>query len=117
MSKQLYRNKDRWLAGGAFAQEGKLDLGLLEYSWVIFHGSLHQGHESLANPEMASATIQDGGTSALSCPVTIINTLSFQDAVTSPFKSASHLIPTVLHPYACCLCTPSLPQIDQSLES
>lgn len=95
--------KDRQLAGEASAQ-AKLNLGLLEYSWVIFHGIFYQGDEILVKPEMVSATTQDGGTSALFCPVTIINTLSFQDAVTSLFKSSSHLIQTVLCPYACYLC-------------
>lgn len=42
---------------------------VIEYSWVIFHGIIHQGNQILVKPEIAAARIQDGGNSGLSCPV------------------------------------------------
>lgn len=38
--------------------------------WVIFQGILHRGDQILVKSEIVEARIQDGGTSALSCPVT-----------------------------------------------
>lgn len=37
------------------SQLGHLDLGFLEYGWVIFHKILHQGNQKLLKTEMASA--------------------------------------------------------------
>ena len=52
-SKQFSRSKDNW------------GISVLD-PWVVFQGILHQGDQILVKPEMASARIQDGGTSTVS---------------------------------------------------
>ena len=52
-----------------------MELGFLEQGWVmvIFYRVLHKGAQILVKPKMASARIQDGGISALPCPITAQN--------------------------------------------